>query len=77
MKADMFGMFIETLCVEICDAHLECTYWNSRGGGGIVIVDLRFTFEKYPTFKSCHRHTFHHTRKLSFQNMTLARQLIN
>lgn len=34
MKADMFGMFIETLCVEICDAHLECTYWNSRGGGG-------------------------------------------
>lgn len=57
MKADMFGMFIETLYIEIGKAHLECNYWNSDRGG-FVIVDLRLTFKKYPTFKSCHRHTF-------------------
>lgn len=38
MKADMFGMFIETLYIEIVKAHLECNYWNSDRGGVALLL---------------------------------------
>lgn len=77
MKADMFGMFIETLYIEIVKAHLECNYWNSDRGGLCYCRPMSH-FQKISYFQKLPQaHIPSNVHTSSFQNMTLARLLIN